>query len=546
MIRVSALMAGALSLSLMGTVATAQTSGVRDCRGGNDVVLPMVTNGHDAIAVHATDDLVGPSIFSRFAKTEDGDTINITTKAYDTYNDQLSDYLSCETPFMRVTHAQMSLMAADTEAQDATKMVPIFFYGWSNGAHTLVGRDADRVAQLNGAKLVVSPEHIDFALQLVRQAQDNPELIVSDTAVEDFRNDPSITFVIANSADALILTGGGVGTGAEGSVNGAQSVISTTSASRVQGDIIVARQDFTENNPEVVNGVVSALLKAEELFREDLKKQTVDFERIADTLLQDGFEEDILSLWRGVETVGLAGQVDWADDSQSRSYRKLVNETQNTLVEVGLLDRAVALQSPVIDATTLGEDLWDKRRVEASGFDQEAAQSAVRDMSQDEMDGNTISTVTIYFEPNQTTFDVDKYEAAFADALEQTQIYGGAVLSIEAHSSYLGYLRGVLKQDWSVARQKRELTSLKNTSTARALSVRDALIEAAGVFSISVDESQFVINGRGIEDPLGGFCENALPCPPKTEQEWKDSRRVIFRVIAMESEAEVFTPLNEW
>lgn len=544
MIRVSAFVA--VALTLLGTAASAQTSSVRDCRNGMDVVLPMVTNGHDAIAVHATDDLVGPSIFSRFAKTENGDTINITTKPYDTYNEQIDDYLACDTPFMRVTHAQMSLMASITETQDATKMIPIFFYGWSNGAHTLVGRNVDRVSQLSGSKLAVSPEHIDFALQLVRQSDDNPELIVSDTAIEDFRNDPSITFVISNSADALILTGGSVGTGAEGSVNGAQNVISTTSASRVQGDIIVARQDFVQNNPEVVNGVVSALLKAEELFREDLKKQTVDFERIADTLLTDGFEEDILNLWRGVETVGLAGQVNWSDDTQSRSYRRLINETQNTLVEVGLLTQAIALENPVIDATALGEDLWDKRRVEASGFNQEAAQNAVRDMSQDEMDGSTISTVTIYFEPNQTSFDVANYEDAFASALEQTQIYGGAVLSIEAHASYLGYLRGVLQQDWSRARQKRELTSLKNTSTARALSVRDALIEAANVFNISVDESQFVINGRGIEDPLGGFCENALPCPPRTEQEWKDSRRVIFRVIAMESEAEVFTPLNEW
>lgn len=544
MVRTLTLMTS-LVLAMTAGMASAQTYPVRDCRGGTDVQLPMVPNGHDAIVAHATDDLVGPSIFDRFAQTEDGVAISITPERYENYGDQLADYMACETPFMRVTHAQMNIIAPETEVNDATRMVPVYFYGWSNGAHVVVARNRDRISDLNGSTIAVAPAALDFALQLAAGQDTAPEIIVTDTPSETFAQDADVAFAIVSSADALVLTGGSIGTGAEGSVDGAQEVISTTSASRVQGDLLVVRSDYLENNEDVVRGVVRALLKAEELFREDVKKQVVDFERAADMVIGTGIEEDMVALWRGVETVGLTGQVSWADANSQRSYRALINQGQALMVELGLLDQARGLLEPTIDFASLGDDLWDKRRVETTSFNQAAATAAVQSMSAEETEGNTIDTVTILFEPNQAVFNTESYRDEFEAALTNAQIYAGAVLSVEAHSSYLAYLRGVMQEDWPAARQKRELASLQNTSTARALAVRDALIKAAAELGIPIDPSQFVINGRGIEDPLGGFC-GALPCPPRTEQEWKDSRRVIFRVIAMESEAEVFTPLNEW
>ena len=250
-------------------------------------------------------------------------------------------------------------------------------------------------------------------------------------------------------------------------------------------------------------------------------------------------------MWAGVETVGLKGQVDWATETAARSFRSLVNITQERMVATGLADRAMTLEDPPIDYSTLGGDIWDKRRVETSGFDRDKASKAIKAMSREEIDGNTIASVEILFEPNQASFDSSEYGDAFRQALEKSQVYAGAILSVEAHSSYLGYLRGVLKKNWPAAKQRRELASLRNISTSRAMAVRDALLSSSREIGLAIDESQITINGRGIEDPVTGFCGD-LPCPPKTKTEWEQSRRVVFRVIAMEAEEEVFTPLNDW
>lgn len=532
--------------TVLAGAAQAQDLAIRDCRFDTASVLPMVPTGHDAIVAHATDDLLGPSIFARHATTRAGEDFEIGTRRFDDYDAQLPAYLACETPFMRVTHAQMTLLADRTEAQDKTRMVPVFFYGWSNGADAVVARGFDTLGDLSGRAIATDSARLDLALQLAGDADDRPDIRVVDAPAETFAADEGLPFAIVPAPRAEVLTAGDVGTGAEGSVRGARQVLTTTSANRVVGDLLVVRADYLKDNGDRVRATVRALLKAEELFREDAKKQVVDFERTAEMVLGDAAREGAMkALWRGVETVGLNGQVNWADPAKPRSFRAVVNAGQTGMVKAGLIEQAIALRDPPLDYATLGDDIWDKRRVEASGFDQDAASDAIKAMSNTEIADSTITAVTILFEPNQASFPVDDYRTAFEQALEKSQVYAGAVLSVEAHSSYLGYLKGVLQQDWPPARQKRELASLRNTSTARAIAVRDALIETADTLGYAIDKSQITINGRGIEDPLGGFC-NDLPCPPRTEEEWRNSRRVVFRVIGMESEAEVFTPLNEF
>jgi hypothetical protein len=535
-----------LALLLAAPAALAQDRPVRDCRGDGAVTLPAVPRGVDAIPVHAADDLLGPSIFDREAEMPDGSALEIAVRAFPDYAAQLDAYLACETPFLRVTHAMMSTLAEVTEADPRTEMRPVFFYGWSNGADVLVGRDATSVAEISGARLLTDAARLGFALQLAADAPEAPEVAVVDDPAAAFAADDTARFAVADQRAAEVLTAGDVGTGAEGSVAGAREVLSTASASRVVGEVIAVRADYLEANRDTVRATVRALLKAEELFREDVKKQVVDWELAAETLLGDAARVDELrEMWGGMETVGLAGQVSWADATAPRSYRALINESQSRMVAAGLIPAAIPLADPELDYAALGDDIWDKRRTTTESFDTDAARQAIDAMTNEEIEGSTISSVTILFEPNQATFPVEQYGDAFAEALEKAQVYAGAVLSIEAHSSYLGYLRGVLQEDWSRPRQKRELASLRNISTARAMAVRDALLETANDQGIPIDESQITIDGRGIEDPLGGFCDD-LPCPPKTEQEWNESRRVVFRVIRMEAEEEVFTPLNEW
>lgn len=528
------------------TASAAMAAGVRDCRADNDIVLPVVPSGFDTIVAHATDDLTGPSIFERFAKTEGDEKIDIELKSFDGYEAQIDAYLACETPFMRVTHGMLSQISDQVQDDPRTKAQPIFNFGWSNGGKALVARNASKVADLAGETILAQVEDIDFALQMASEANPSAKVEIVDDASAAFASGDA-GFAVVNSTDAKILTAGNVGTGAEGSVKGAQTMLTTTSASRVISDMLIVRSDYADANPQAVRGLVRALLKAEELFREDAKKQIVDFELAAGIVLGDeGLDDKLQDMWRGVETVGLNGQADWATDTHPRSFRSQVNTGQNRMVAAGMLDQAVALASPAIDYASLGDDIWDKRRTTTSGFNQDAATAAIESMSNEDLSGKTIASVTINFEPKQFTFPVEQYQEAFEQALEKSMLYGGAVLSVEGHAAYLSYVRGVVKDDWTLPKQKLEMQALDRVSTRRAMAVRSALVETAAQMNLPIDESQITINGRGIEDPLGGFCKQGLPCPPQTEDEWKKSRRVVFRVIEMESEAEVFTPLNDW
>lgn len=537
---------GLAAAMAIGTITPASAQGVRDCRAGTDVALPVVPSGFDTIAAHATDDLTGPSIFERFAKTADGEDITVELMRFDSYQDQLDAYLSCETPFMRVTHGMLSQIADTIQSDPRTAAEPIFNYGWSNGGKTLVGRSSDKVTDLAGSTILTQAENIDFALQMAFEVTPAATVEVVQDATASFSSGDA-GFAVVASPEAKVLTAGNVGTGAEGSVKGARAVLTTASASRVISDMLVVRSDFAKSNAQVVQGLVRSLLKAEELFREDAKKQVVDFELAAEYVLGDeGLDDELQQMWRGVETVGLKGQIDWATDTHPRSFLSQINAGQNRMVEAGMMAQAVALTTPQIDFASLGDDIWDKRRTTTSAFNADAATAAIESMSNEDIAGNTIASVEINFAPKQFSFPVEEYREAFEQALEKSMVYGGAVLSVEGHAAYLSYVRGVVKDGWTIPKQKLEMQALDRVSTRRAMAVRAALVETAAQMNLPIDESQITINGRGIEDPLGGFCKQGLPCPPKTEDEWKQSRRVVFRVIEMESEAEVFTPLNDW
>jgi hypothetical protein len=82
----------------------------------------------------------------------------------------------------------------------------------------------------------------------------------------------------------------------------------------------------------------------------------------------------------------------------------------------------------------------------------------------------------------------------------------------------------------------------KNLSMTRAIAVRDSVLDYAQQKQIAIDKSQLAVIGHGIDQPKTGRCGD-VPCAPKTEQEWRDNMRVVFRVIQVEAEAEVFRPL---
>jgi hypothetical protein len=60
---------------------------------------------------------------------------------------------------------------------------------------------------------------------------------------------------------------------------------------------------------------------------------------------------------------------------------------------------------------------------------------------------------------------------------------------------------------------------------------------------VSLDPSQFTVVGHGIAQPKTGMC-GADPCAPETKEEWQSNMRVAFRIMQVEAEETVFTPLE--
>lgn len=536
---------------------------VRDCRALETLQVPMRSTGGDIVTLYATGVAAGTP---EGAFADHG--IDAEAVLQNDIRTQLAAYLACETPLMKASQAMLNAAADLTEADPRTEMVALFQFGWSNGGDALVARPGvSTPADLSGATLVVQAHgpQLGYLARVLADAQAAVEAaggtwtaptlrhterllgLDADTPGGAFLRDVDIDAAFVTRTDAEILTAGGVGTGAEGSVQGARVLLSTKSASRVISDALVVRRDYLEANGEQMKALAKALFEAEERLREDVIKQLVDWPAVAAALLGDGGAVDeAKALWRDYETVGLKGNIDWAGGSHPRAFQAVNNDIQSYLVGTGLLQEAHGLA--VVDwdyRAEFGDDIFDQRMASLPGFDDDRAAGAVdRLRAAGDVASRTLFTLEIRFRPNQFRFPAAEYADPFAEVAELASTYAGAVLTVEGHADPLKYLK-TQHGGGTLAELQRIRKSAENLSWRRATAVRDAIIAAAAEQGVRLDASQFVATGLGIAEPKSGTCGKD-PCPPKTEAEWRANMRVAFRLVNLESEAAVFTPPNEW
>lgn len=84
--------------------------------------------------------------------------------------------------------------------------------------------------------------------------------------------------------------------------------------------------------------------------------------------------------------------------------------------------------------------------------------------------------------------------------------------------------------------------SNRNISLSRAQSVKESVLVFATDQGVALDSSQFALVGHGFGNPKTGMC-GGDPCAPATEAEWRSNMRVVFRIIQLEAESDVFQPL---
>ena len=150
-------------------LSTVITTPVKECGKFTQLPVPMLAWVGDMPIIYANGNTETTSSGSIFAKK------NLSVKLYrqDSLVSQVEDYLSCKTPFLRLTNG-MAVMAMDVLNADAhTKPRPFYLYTWSEGGDVLVGRGSIKepkdICNTDGSLQVYSP-HVEYLATIARLA----------------------------------------------------------------------------------------------------------------------------------------------------------------------------------------------------------------------------------------------------------------------------------------------------------------------------------------------------------------------------------------
>lgn len=541
---------------------------VGEVKAGSPVQLPLITWGGDIATIYANGNSKTTAKGSVFEK----DGLNFKLFREDEFKKQVEMYIRGDTPYLRGTMGMINMAVEVLNRDPRTKPVVIYQMTESNGGDALTVRAFDakgnpyiRTAKdLRGKTIAVQAygPHVDYLGKILADAGLSMKDVnirwtkdltgTDDTPASALRNDRSVDAAMVIIPDAMELTSGGnIGTGAEKSVKGTKILLTTKTANRIIADVYVVRADYFQAHKAEVEKLVHRLMAAEEQLRGLVKNKSSRqaeykkaFAAAAEILLDsDKAFADAEGLYGDAEFVGYRGNVKFFGDANyPRNFNKRTAEIQSAFAAIGLLSKRASLDHAKWDYNRLKAGLTDVAGVEVPKFEKdEVAKVIDKKQKQGTLTEGELFSFEVYFQPNQNSFPMDSYAESFAKVVDLAATYGGAVITIEGHSDPLGYLKSKKtgESDMVLSRTRQ---AAKNLSMSRANAVRDSVIAYAKKKGITVDASQLVVVGHGIDKPRNGICGND-PCAPKTEQEWRNNMRVEFRIIQIEAESSAFKPL---
>lgn len=528
------------------------------------IEVPLITWGGDIATIYANGNTRKTSRGSIFER----EGLNLSLFREDDFRKQVEAYLAGRTPYLRGTMGMIN-MAAEVAARDPrTELVIVYQLTWSAGGDTVAVREGVKTPKdLKGRTIAVQAygPHPDYLFRVLADAGLSPRDVtikwtkdLTGTKASDpaaaLRQDSSVHAAMVIIPDALELTSQGtVGTGAEGSVKGARILLTTKTASRVIADVYAVRRDFFESRRAEVEKFVHGLMLAEEALKSLFKNkaaQPAPYQAMltasADILLDKPKDTaGVEGLYGDCEYVGYRGNVEFfGKPAYPRNLDKLTDEIQTAFIPMGLIAKKVALKHARWDYARLAAGLANVAGVEAPRFvEKEVARVIDTRQKQGTLAEGELFAFEVYFRPEQYTFSADQYADAFKKVVDLAATYGGAIIVVEGHSDPLHYLQRKNKQ--AVERELTEIAqATKNLSMRRANAVRQAVITFAKGQRAELDPTQFTVIGHGIMQPKGGMC-GGDPCAPKSPEEWRSNMRVEFRIIRVEAEASVFTPIGK-
>lgn len=543
-------------------------SQARPWRGSaTNLKVPMIAWGGDIQTILAN----GMNKSTKGGSHFDKAGLKVTLFREDRFLNQLESYLKGETPFLRGTLGMINLAAEKANQNPDTEIVIIYQLTWSAGSDAIVVKDNIRKpVDLKNKTVAIQSfgPHIDYLTTILSSASLSPTDItwkwVPDLFEVDEKSfspamamgsDNKIDAAMVIMPDALILTSGGnVGNGAEGSVRGGRIMMSTKTADRVISDVYAVRKDFLKKHPGTVQSFVKALIDAEAETRKLSKTKGSSWKNLmrqsAGMLLDDpNATEDMQQMFLEADFAGVAGNVQFfAEPQYPRRAEKLNQEIQSAFKALGLMSKSVDIQLSPVNFKSLGGGASTAPVVQKR-FDSQAVDRIVAQrQSQNNLQEGELFAFEIYFQPNQKNFPPSLYSKEFDKALELISTYGGALLTVEGHSDPIGYLKKKKDNEPKLILERYK-KSAQNLSISRANAVRESLVSYATQNGITVDPTQFAVIGHGVMkpntptvsyDPDGDL---SLQSAPRTKEQWDATRRVVFRILQVEAEESMFTPL---
>lgn len=479
-----------ICMGLAGLSATAQEPfsklvgpvKVGDVSSTDPLIVPYITWGGDMATFHANGGLETQAT-SLFA----GQGLNLKLTAGDDFAQQVRDYVSGKTPFLRGTFRMIGMASEVIGQNPKTKGVVIFQMTWSAGDHCVARKPIRTVTDLKGAKVVLQRggPHVGLLDDILDTAQlswTDIDVVWADdltgtpnSPAEMFRTDSAIAACFVITPDMIGLTGGleSAGSGAEGTVKDARVLVSTAELSRSIADVYVCRKDFYDANRDLVTKFAAAYFKGcEEVI--DLKKQYeakgskkyMDLLKLTQEIygaeVIPTLEEDAHGLLSDCTFVGYPGNV--AFFTQENNLHGFEAMQKNAL------DLAVGEGYAAVRAGLFGSTLdWSSpaflkylTKTEAETGERFRAEAVIEEIEELSaggiLDDRTIYAFTINFKPNQTDFSTEQYGSEFQRVVALADKYGNAVIAVRGHADptktlmefvKAGMSKGILKRSGS-------------------------------------------------------------------------------------------------
>lgn len=564
--------------------------------GTSKVQVPYIIWGGDAATFYANGGLEtkSGSIFQK-----QGLNLNLTPG--DDFVQQVRDYISGKSPFLRGTFRMMGMASEVIGKDPRTKGVVVMQMTWSAGDHMVARSDIKTVADLKGKTIALQQggPHVGMLDDILDSAQlswDDIKVVWTkdltasdDSPAEKFRSGSSVDACFVITPDMIGLSGGlqNTGSGAEGTVKGARVLVSTAELSRSIADVYLCRKDFFDANKAWVTKFVTGYLKgAEEVM--DLKKayETQGSQPYMSLLklTQDIYtadviptlEEDAHGLIADATFVGYPGNVAFFTqegnlsgfDAFQTSALDLATGRGYASIRAGFLPPRFDYASAAFTGYLTKTDVTRGERFQA-----EAVLEEIEELSAGgELDERTILSFTINFEPNQNAFSLDQYGAEFQRVVELASRYGNAVVAVRGHADPTKTLLEMVRAGMQKGTLKRSGTSgnFRYSLAGKAVNLEDtqaivgfvqggafdgvadhnpretmqaalnlSLLRAEAVRDSVVEyaKSKGLVFDVSQVQPMGVGIREPFIAKPSNMDEARENMRVEFRLIRVQAEA---------